>query len=160
MTITPSNLPTTTHTQTNDDDLATFVWVAMGEIYGNQWLSAFGEEPNQQWELAISNLTRREILLAIELCKCKYTDSRFPPNLTQFLNYCKTPDFKKKEADTQKLLSRPRWQGNDSVRDAELSKIHALLGMRKQMPREDSEKRRVEILKNAENFMKQQDGMV
>lgn len=151
---TTSSQQTITVIKSNQNVIAHF-WRAMTQIYGMQWISSYGEKASKAWTQELEKLTPEEIKSGIDLSI--HSDSQFPPNLPLFLTYCKTlSDCKRRSVETQKLLSRSRWQGNDSVRDAELSKIHALLGMRKQMPREDSEKRRIEILKNAENYMKQQ----
>jgi hypothetical protein len=118
MTTTTSTLPTIKSTPPND--LALFVWITMGEIYGNQWTTAFGEEPNKQWTLEIGNLTMREVLYGIE--QCKHSGSQFVPNLPQFLAYCKAGNKVIGEG-TRKLLALPKPPPNPEVRKAEILKM-------------------------------------
>ena len=84
----------------------------MGEIYGNQWTTAFGEEPNKQWTLEIGNLTMREVLYGIE--QCKHSGSQFVPNLPQFLAYCKAGNKVMCEG-TRKFLALPSPPANLEV---------------------------------------------
>lgn len=140
----------------SNQNVISYFWRTMTQIYGMQWISSYGEKASRAWTRELEVLTPREIEYGI---KCSvHSNNQFPPNLPQFLAFCKTLSSCEKTAlDTQKLLSRTRWQSNDSVRDTELNKIKALLGMRPKMMREDSEKRRDEIIKAAENRLKQQE---
>jgi hypothetical protein len=94
----------------------------MGEIYGDKWTNAFGEEPNGQWTLEICNLTRREVLFGIE--QCKRSKSPFVPTLPQFLAYCEMKGTKQTEQAAD-ILNRQQWQGSDVVRHRELTKMKA-----------------------------------
>lgn len=109
----------TTNAQSNED-LVLFLWVTMGEIYGNLWTNSFGDEPNKQWTLEISKLTKREVIYGIEMCK--RSESEFVPPLPKFLAYCKAGK-RFLEEETLKLLVLPKPPKNPEIKKTELDKM-------------------------------------
>jgi hypothetical protein len=96
----------------------------MGEIYGNQWTTAFGEEPNNQWTLEIERLTMREVRYGIEMCK--HSGDRFVPNLPQFLAYCKAGK-KVVDVGSLRLFALPKPPQNPEVKKAAILEMKRIL---------------------------------
>lgn len=111
------------------------VWKAMGFIYGNAFISNFGEVPNQFWIEDLARILPRDIERGIE--QCRRNASPFPPNLGQFLEMCKPPiveDVYKQERETQLLLERRRStpKANDDVKKQALAEMKNLLKFKQQ----------------------------
>ncbi len=72
---------------TRDLTRAKRVWTAMAEMFGNPFLTQFGELPPSVWIAQVERLTDDEIRRGLN--NLADEEMRFPPNLTQFVAACK-----------------------------------------------------------------------
>lgn len=62
------------------------LWQRMGEIYGHQWASQQGDEPNDTWCQGLADLTPQQF--AVGLRALLDRESAWPPNLVEFRQLC------------------------------------------------------------------------
>lgn len=70
------------------------LWIAMGERYGNQWTSGYGDLPNEEWTKACSKITPSQIQAGLDLCVER--TNHWPPNLSEFVQLCCSQPASKK----------------------------------------------------------------
>jgi len=114
------------------------LWEVMGEIYGLQWFTEYGDAPNATWIAEIERLAPAELIRGIE--QCKRSRSPFVPRLPQFLGYCDDGMTAEQRAfyaqvRDQQVLSLPRPPANPEIKRAEMAKIRALFATPKAPPR-------------------------
>lgn len=73
------------------DEVIDALWLAMAEIFGPRFTSAFGEDPQggggRRWARALAGLDRRAIARGIEACTMARSDP-WPPTLPEFRALC------------------------------------------------------------------------
>lgn len=67
----------------------TLLWQRMAEVYGHQWTSSFGTEPNQAWIDALADMTTDDIRTGLVNLKSFASDDGWPPNALQFRELCR-----------------------------------------------------------------------
>jgi hypothetical protein len=63
------------------------VWTALAEMFGNTFFMQFGESPPSVWLAQIEQLTDNDVRRGLK--NIAESDSRFAPNLSQFVAACK-----------------------------------------------------------------------
>jgi len=71
-------------------------WVAMGEIYGEQFFTEFGPEMPDQWRMAVGSLNLEQIKRGIDLCRD--SGDSYIPRLPQFMGRARTAPQRSPEA--------------------------------------------------------------
>ncbi|MBF0415331.1 MAG: hypothetical protein HQL79_06135 [Magnetococcales bacterium] len=75
-------------------------------IYGTQWTSQFGDVPTQDWYEALLPFSGQVVDMA--LGRCCQRESRFPPNLPEFLSICRwCRDDWQRHVEWREASSRP-----------------------------------------------------
>lgn len=64
------------------------LWTRMAGIYGHKWTSAYGETPDQGWELALRGITPNQI--ATGITKCIIGGEAWPPSAPEFRAMCES----------------------------------------------------------------------
>lgn len=86
-----SDSPTPTHSTTiQAERRAAKVWLAMAELYGPAFASAYGDKPSPLWLAAIAELTDEQCRDG--LTRLAREPREYPANLTQFVAACKPRD--------------------------------------------------------------------
>lgn len=70
-----------------DSAKASKVWAAMAEMFGNTFLTQYGEKPPSVWVLQVNQLRDDEIRNGLN--NLAEANLSFPPNLSQFVSACK-----------------------------------------------------------------------
>lgn len=69
------------------------VWKSLGEMFGLvKFQQQFGDEPNEMWIDACSELTHVQIREALR--KVRNSGSQWPPNLPEFMAYARSTDLR------------------------------------------------------------------
>ena len=63
------------------------VWVSLTNMYGNKFMTAYGEKPSQIWTMTINGFKEHEIQRGLR--KLLHKGSGTPPTLPQFVAACK-----------------------------------------------------------------------
>ncbi len=76
-------------------------------IYGTQWTSQFGDVPTRDWYEALLPFSGQVVEMA--LGRCCQRESRFPPNLPEFLSICRwCRDDWQRQLEFRESLRRPQ----------------------------------------------------
>lgn len=71
----------------SDSERSAQVWNALTEMYGNAFVSSYGEQPTRIWAEAISSLNDRELQRGFK--RLVEEVRTFPPNVSEFVHACK-----------------------------------------------------------------------
>lgn len=104
------------------------LWQRMGEIYGHQWASQQGDEPNDTWVRGLSGLSPEQFSHGLQAL-FKRVES-WPPNLVEFRQLCTGYDPQAWERRAHKVIDTSHLVENLSCRERRrregLEKIRAL----------------------------------
>lgn len=104
----PSNESNEPQAETGSDK-ADRVWQALAQMYGNTFVSSYGERPPDVWRWALERTSEEAIRRG--LATCAQTDSDFAPSLPKFLEYCNPKPAGVRflgTPETKKALEEPR----------------------------------------------------
>jgi hypothetical protein len=99
---------------------ADVVWSAMYQMYGDLWISKFGEKPLEIWRKMLAPLTVERIKRGLR--RTVEAKKEFPPSLPLFMEYC-TKSFE------EHYPSLPRPRGNRDVALDAFRQMKDLLGV-------------------------------
>lgn len=93
------------------------LWDRMIEMYGHKFTSSFGEQPNDTWARALSDMTGHEI--ATGLHACFEREDNWPPTLPEFITMCRPA----KEQHLEEFLGLPKPRANKEYAQDKLKAI-------------------------------------
>jgi hypothetical protein len=105
------------------------------EFYGNAFVTAFSEVPNDSWIEELAQLSPQDVQRGVNASKRSGSD--FAPSLPKFLKLCEPPiveDVYRHERETQLLLEQRRSTPNasDDVKKQALAEMKNLLKFKPQ----------------------------
>lgn len=102
------------------------LWIAMADVYGHKWTSAFGADPAKgagaTWAAGLAGLTRAQFAAGIDACRV--SADPWPPTLPQFRAMCLgIPSFAAVRLDRDKAtpFARLVWRHLDTYRMKQVS---------------------------------------
>lgn len=137
-----NNAPTlsTASPQPTGEKLAWRLWARMSEVFGNRWLTTYGDRPGSMWVEACDKLGAQRLSEGVQALIASGVDH--PPSLPRFVALCAPPAS---QGDVEALAYRmiPSFERNtctrtqlEAIARANLERARALLTGAPQSPRE------------------------
>lgn len=92
------------------------LWQRMAEIYGHQWSSQQGDEPNETWCAGLSDLSPEQFMVGFKALFDR--QERWPPNLVEFRQMCLNIDESGWERQCHKLYRSDRALEDKTAKEA------------------------------------------
>lgn len=109
------------------------LWQRMSEIYGHQWASQQGDEPNDTWLRGLGDLSPAQFGAGLRALLDR--QDSWPPNLVEFRQLCTGYDPQAWERQAHRTVDRPALEDLTSKdrklaeRKAELAKLREETGL-------------------------------
>ena len=103
------------------------LWQRMGEIYGHQWASQQGDEPNDTWSMGLADLTPEQY--GHGLRSLLNRQDKWPPNLVEFRQLATGYDPQAWERRAQKVVNTNNLIENTTAKERRMAE--GLENMRK-----------------------------
>ena len=92
------------------------LWTRFSEIYGHQWASQQGDEPNDTWIRGLAGLSPDEYAVGFNAL-LKRTDT-WPPNLVEFRQLCTQYDPNAWKRKAHRVVDRSQLLENKTAKEA------------------------------------------
>jgi hypothetical protein len=107
------------------------VWSRFNEIYGHQWASQQGAEPNDTWARGLADITNEQFGAGLRAV-LKRTDN-WPPNLVEFRRLCTGHDPESWQRQAHKIIQTDNMIENKTAKEKRASEgLEQLRKLRKE----------------------------